>query len=129
MKCDSASLGRWGEEMAKAFLTAQGFAIKDENWRMAHYELDIVIQEGNEIIFVEVKTRRSDDDDPIDAVDRRKRARMIASAEVYINELLVKQHDMAYEYRFDIVGITGTPDDYEIEYIPDAFFPALGGNH
>ena len=96
---------------------------------MAHYELDIVIQEGNEIIFVEVKTRRSDDDDPIDAVDRRKRARMIASAEVYINELLVKQHDMAYEYRFDIVGITGTPDDYEIEYIPDAFFPALGGNH
>lgn len=125
MKCDRASLGKWGEEVAKAYLAAKGFAIKEENWRMSHYELDLVAQEGNEVIFVEVKTRQSDDEDPVEAVDRRKRARMMASADVYINEVLVKEKDIAYEYRFDIIGITGDPDSYEIEHIPDAFFPAI----
>lgn len=126
MKQDKAQLGKWGEEMAKAYLVSKGYAIKQENWRMNHYELDLVAQEGNELIFVEVKTRKSDDDDPIEAVNKGKRARMIASADVFINEVMPK--GAAYEYRFDIIGITGDPDGYEIEHIPDAFFPILNSH-
>lgn len=128
MKQDSAQLGKWGEETAKAYLVAKGYALIEENWRMKHYELDLVMQEGNELIFVEVKTRRGDDDDPIEAVDRKKRSRMITSADVFINEI-TKENKIAYEYRFDIVGITGTPDSYEIEHIPDAFYPGLNDKH
>lgn len=123
MKCDKAQLGKWGEKTAKEYLAAKGYAIIAENWRMKHYELDLVAQEGNELIFVEVKTRQSEDDDPIDAVNKGKRSRMIASADVFINQVM--RGDIAYEYRFDIVGITGVPESYAIEHITDAFFPAL----
>lgn len=125
MTDDRAHIGLWGEQLAWAYLSAKGYAMIDHNWRMGHYELDIVAQEDNELIFVEVKTRLSPDDDPIDAVDARKRARMIASAEVFIDTHAEKCGGGAFEYRFDIIGVTGTPDDYEIEHIPDAFLPPL----
>lgn len=127
MTTDTAQRGQWGEDVAAAFLAAKGYAIRHRNWHMQHYELDIVAQDGNEIIFVEVKTRKSPEEDPIYAVDKRKRARMIASAGVYFDSVLVD--GKAYEYRFDIIGITGDANSYEIEHIPDAFLPALRTYH
>lgn len=122
MTTETALRGKWGEEVAAAFLAAKGYAIRERNWHMRHYELDIVAQDGNEIIFVEVKTRNSNSD-AIDAVDKRKRARMIASAGVYFDAVL--DDGKAYEYRFDIIGVTGDAASYEIEHIPDAFLPHL----
>lgn len=122
MTPESAKRGKWGEDVAAEFLAAQGYAIRHRNWRMEHYELDIVAQQGNEIIFVEVKMRQGPNDDPIEAVNKRKRARMISSADVYLYMIEDEGH---FEYRFDIIGITGTPDSYEIEHIPDAFLPSL----
>lgn len=113
-------LGKWGEKIAYEYLLAQGYAIVAQNWRLGHYELDIIAQKGGLIIFVEVKTRLSAAYDPVDAVDKRKRAKMITSADAFIHK-----YNVPMEYRFDILAITGTEDNYTVEHIPDAFLPSL----
>ncbi len=109
-------LGAWGESLAREALIAEGYAIRDTNWRMGHYEIDIIAERDAEIIFAEVKTRRDFDIDPLEAVDSRKIAHMIRSAEVY-----VQSFDLPHFIRFDLFGIRGTPEKYEMEHIKDAF--------
>lgn len=116
----AGSTGQWGEEVAAAYLIAQGYAILERNWRMGHLELDIVAQKGGTVAFVEVKTRQSLDVDPTSAVTRRKRSRIITAADVYL-----RRYRLPFEYRFDIVAITGTPHSHIVEHIPDAFMPQL----
>lgn len=50
-------LGRWGEDHAAVFLTGAGYTIVERNWRCAQGEIDIVAMDGNDTVFVEVKTR------------------------------------------------------------------------
>lgn len=107
--------GKWGETLAADYLAAQGYAIADRNWRSGHYEIDIVAYKGSRIIFVEVKTRSSRTDDPIEAVDRRKAMRLIRAAQVYVDAYRIN-----HEMQFDLIAINGTPADYTIEHIPDA---------
>ena len=72
------------------------------------------------ICFVEVKTRSTDFSDPAAAVDRRKRSRLVRAADSYLRSM-----DVRLEPRFDIMVIVGTPENYTIEHIPDAFLPNL----
>lgn len=52
-------LGARGEDLAAAALTAAGLLVIDRNWRCSQGEIDIVAMDGNETVFVEVKTRSS----------------------------------------------------------------------
>ncbi len=112
--------GRWGERVACNFLVGKGYAIKETNWRMPPYEIDIVAMKGNRIVFVEVKTRSDDFLDPIAAVDKRKMANMTRAANAFVNH-----YDIPHEVQFDIITITGDQDNYKIEHYPDAFYPPL----
>lgn len=114
------SLGRWGENVAAEYLTVRGYAIVRRNWRMGHLEIDIIATRGARIIFVEVKTRSTGDYDPVEAVDMRKRNRMIASADAYI-----RMYDIPYEVQYDIVTVIGDPGNHTVEHIPDAFLPGV----
>lgn len=87
---------------------------------MHHYEVDIIAMKGKYVVFVEVKTRTSDDYDPVSAVNTRKRQRIIASADVYL-----RNTNLPHEFRFDIISITGTPENYSLEHIADAYMPRL----
>lgn len=53
------AVGRYGEDVAAAHVTAQGWQVLDRNWRVAAGELDLVALDGDELVVVEVKTRRS----------------------------------------------------------------------
>lgn len=112
--------GRWGEDIAAEYLAANGYAIADRNWRCGHYEIDIIAYKGSRIIFVEVKTRSDNDEDPLEAVDKDKTSRLIRAAVVYINT-----YEIDHEIQFDLIAINGTSSDYTIEHIPDAFIPPL----
>ena len=113
-------LGKWGEDLACEKLVSEGYAIMERNWRMGHYEVDIIAMKDNRIIFAEVKTRADGYCDPMEAIDRKKIAHMVASADVYM-----RSHDFPHEAQFDVFGIVGSPEDYKMEHIADAFFPPL----
>ncbi len=52
-------LGKLGEEMASYILKKKGYEILYRNWRCSHGELDIIGSKGEQLVFFEVKTRRS----------------------------------------------------------------------
>ena len=111
------NLGRWGEDIACERLVAAGYAIAARNWRSGHYEVDIVAMKGTHVVFGEVKTRSEGAGDPLDAVDSRKIARMIASARAYMEMAGLERHTV----QFDLFGITAGADGAPtVEHIPDA---------
>ena len=120
------SLGDRGEDAAAKFLKRQGFHILARSLDSPLGELDIVAVDGRTVVFVEVKTRRSDDAGrPSEAIDQRKEQRMTQAALAYLksNRLL------DYSARFDVVAITW-PDDARkptIEHFKNAFSPVGTG--
>ena len=75
-------LGREGEEAAVRHLRGQGYKILRRNFRAPHGgEVDIVCRHGNELVFVEVKTRSAENfGRPFEAVDAKKRRLIIRGA-------------------------------------------------
>ena len=69
---DHNYLGRWGENIARELLISKGYAILDSNWRSGHYEIDVIAQRGNRVVFAEVKTRKEGSPDGLLAFDTRK---------------------------------------------------------
>jgi putative endonuclease len=70
-------LGRRGERLAEEFLTASGLVIVDRNWRCPQGEIDLVARDGDELVFVEVKTRTSTAfGHPLEAITAAKLARL-----------------------------------------------------
>ena len=112
------TIGVWGENLACEKLIEKGCAIVARNWRIGHYEVDIIAKKGSGIIFAEVKTRSQFEDDPLDNMTKQKMMRIVRSAHAYI-----KMYNVREELQFDIFAITGTEHDYKIEHIEDAFFP------
>lgn len=70
-------LGRRGERLAEAHLIARGCTVLDRNWRCAQGEIDLVVLDGDEVAFVEVKTRTSVAfGHPLEAITVAKLARL-----------------------------------------------------
>ena len=114
-------LGKWGEDLACDLLVADGWAIAERNGRLGHLEIDIIAMNTNTIVFAEVKTRADIDEDPFEAIDRRKISNMVRAADAY----LAMHPDLRQNPRFDLFGISGTPDNHRLEHLPDAFDPPL----
>jgi putative endonuclease len=99
---ERSQFGRWGEKAAAAYLTHQGYEILARNYHCRYGELDIVAREGNEIVFVEVKSRRSDSfGSPASAVDARKVLRLRRTA----RDFLYRYRRPGESYRFDVIEI------------------------
>ncbi len=80
-------VGAWGEAIAARHLAEHGYVLRARNWRYGHGELDIVAEHGNAIVFIEVRTRRSDAyGRPQETISPRKRAKLIATAQAYLDE-------------------------------------------
>ncbi|MFT3799305.1 YraN family protein [Microbacterium sp.] len=111
--------GRAGEERAARYLTRQGYTLLERNWRCRTGEVDIVAVRAGMIVFVEVKTRRSElFGHPFEAVDRRKRDRLWRLAHAW----LAAHPDAARgtRPRVDVIGITGEdPGTGVLEHLVD----------
>ncbi len=113
--------GKSGEERAAEYLTARGYVIRDINWKNGKLELDIVAYKDRTLVIVEVKTRSSERFEyPEDAVNSRKIRHIIDAADAYI-----QRYELPFEVRFDIISVIKKGDEYEINHIPDAFYPPL----
>jgi putative endonuclease len=120
------SLGDRGEDAAANFLKRQGYCILARGLDLPQGELDIVAVDGRTVVFVEVKTRRSDDAGrPEEAIDHLKQQRMTQAALAYLKSKRL----LGYASRFDVVAITW-PEDAKrptIEHFKNAFAPIGAG--
>lgn len=112
------SLGIWGEDYACGHLKRQGYEIIERNFRLKFGEVDIIAKQGDEIAFIEVKTRTNNNDEFFAAsVNRGKQKRIIKAA----THFLSKQEYNNMTGRFDVIFISGNGKDKNIEHIKDAF--------
>jgi putative endonuclease len=80
-------LGQQGENLAVDYLIDKGFIILHRNWRCRHEELDIVAQDGEFLVFIEVKTRRNVYFGmPEESVSLKKQRLLVNAADAYITQ-------------------------------------------
>lgn len=118
----TADWGAQAEEIAAQTLMTQGYTIRERNWRPArsHVEIDIIASKADEIVFVEVKARSTPGVDPAQAVDDKKIRNLVKAARRYLTTV---PYDVSY--RFDIMAFAGSPQNYTMEHMEDAFLPPL----
>ncbi|NTV62246.1 MAG: YraN family protein [Oscillochloris sp.] len=81
------ALGDFGEAAARTRLLHAGYRILASNWRCRHGEIDLVAQQGDQIVFVEVRTRRQAGPvPPEESLSPTKRARLLTLAAAYLAE-------------------------------------------
>ena len=100
-------LGRRGEDLAASHLRARGYLILDRNWRCREGEIDIVARDGDEVVFVEVKTRSSlAYGHPLEAITVRKLARL----RLLSGRWCGAHPDAGRRIRIDVVGVIAPRD-------------------
>lgn len=110
--------GKKGEKIAAKYLEKNGYRIIEANFRCPIGEIDIVAKENNDLVFVEVKTRKSIVlGYPEQAVGIRKQKKMSQLALWYIQERKIADTNV----RFDVVAITINPENNEVRLIKNAF--------
>lgn len=118
-----ADLGRQGEEVAARYLQAKGYKILHRNFRCRAGEVDIIAEEKGDLVFVEVKSRRSQCyGEPAEAVTYRKQGQISKAALCYLGD---RHRDRAA--RFDVVTVQFSGNRVTaVEIIRDAFELAYG---
>jgi putative endonuclease len=114
-------LGRLGEEFVSSWLKSRGWDIIDRNWSSRYGELDIVaFDDERTLVFVEVKTRRSNRHGTgQEAVTYRKRMNLRSAASQW---LLDPEHRCRRNgLRFDVVALDASGASLRIRHIMKAF--------
>jgi putative endonuclease len=107
-------LGQTAESRAEAFLVTHGLKLVARNWRCRFGEIDLVMQEGATLVFVEVRLRsRSDFGGAAASVTPAKQKKLLAAARQYLTTLKTLP-----PCRFDVVALSG---DGVPEWIKNAF--------
>src|SRR5512147_98552 len=102
---DRAAIGRSAEDIAAAFLTAQGLTVLLRNYRRRGGELDLIAREGDVLVIAEVRTRSTDAfGGAAGSVDGWKQHKIIRAA----TQLLQQRIDFAQmRVRFDVIVVRG----------------------
>ncbi len=109
--------GAGGEELAARHLVEGGCSILDRNVRYPGGELDLVVEDGSDLVFVEVRTRRTGAcGGALESVTKTKRARVIRAARLW---LVRHPRAAGRPVRFDVVAVDGEPP--ALEWIRGAF--------
>ena len=116
--------GKKSESVAAAQLEKNGYKILEHNYRTKLGEIDIIAKEGDTIVFVEVKARRSDGfGNPKSAITPKKQQKISMTALYYLKA--TKQSNA--KARFDVVTIRSGKENPDIEIIKNAFELAYHG--
>jgi putative endonuclease len=102
MTTERRAVGAYGERMAERHLTAAGLVVLDRNWRCRDGEVDLILRDGDDVVFCEVKTRRTDlFGTPAEAIDAVKVRRLRRLAALWLAQTSVRPR----EIRFDVVQV------------------------
>lgn len=112
--------GKIAEEIAARYLEKQGLKLKEQNYNCKSGEIDLVMEDGAMLVFVEVRYRETDDyGDSLTSVTRSKQRKIIRAAKFYL-----LQHDLFEKIscRFDVVSSSLSENPSEILWIKNAFW-------
>jgi putative endonuclease len=110
--------GKEAEDAAAQFMESEGFTVRARNVRCMGGELDLVVERGNLICFVEVRMRSSVDwGDPSLTVGRTKQQRVVRSAMRFLASERIAERNI----RFDVITVVGRGPFARLEHIPNAF--------
>jgi putative endonuclease len=118
----SRGLGDAGEKLALNRLLELGYELLEANWRRRAGELDLVMREGETVVFVEVRTRRGEGlGTPEESVTRAKQQRLVSLATLWLAETYPDERDLP-EWRIDVVGVhlSASGRLLEINHLPGA---------
>lgn len=108
------SLGKWGEEYARKYLETKGLHFISKNVRSPHGEIDLIMKDGETIVFIEVKTRASTTNGyPEEAITDKK----INHLDNSISWYLEKNKEIGEDWRVDVVSIIGQPEAKKLPQI------------
>jgi putative endonuclease len=100
-------IGRLGEHHARLLLEGRGYRFVTANWHCLAGELDLVMMDGDELVFVDVKTRRGEAAGRAeDAISGAKAAKLLAAGEWFVAEHPGHQDRI---WRVDLVAVTIHP--------------------
>lgn len=110
-------LGKVGEDIVIKYLLDKGYKILERNYFCKIGEIDIVALDGDEFVFIEVKTRSQKMfGDPVDAVDLSKRNHIYRTAEYYIMKAGIENRKI----RFDVIEVKQYENAVRINQIKNA---------
>ncbi len=112
-------LGKGAEKHACEFLQKHGLALLFQNYRCKLGEIDLIMRDQQEVVFVEVRMRNSNEyGDAIDSIDYYKQQKLIKAANFF---LLQQRWLDKVNCRFDVIGISYAQTKPNLEWIKDAF--------
>lgn len=109
---NNKKFGNAGEDLACRYLERNGYTILEQNKHYSKFcEIDIIAKHKNTTVFVEVKTRKTNNfGSPLEAITKTKYENIKKGVQFYLSEHKIK------DYRIDVIGITITPE-IKIEHI------------
>jgi putative endonuclease len=116
-------IGDRGEDLAARHLAGLGYRVVDRNWRWRRGEIDLIAEKAGELVFVEVKARRSHSfGSPAEAVTRAKQRKLIQAAQAY----LLDHGKSDARWRIDVIALDLARDG-EVVHL-EHFENAVGAN-
>ncbi|WP_394747606.1 YraN family protein [Spongiimicrobium salis] len=110
--------GQEGEQLAIDHLIAQGYRIRERNYRYLKAEVDIIAEKDGLLVVVEVKSRSSEAlQDIAETVTQKKIKLLVLATDHYITTT-----DLDMEVRFDIITILKEHRKYTLKHLEDAFY-------
>ena len=109
--------GEEGEKAACDFLLEKNYMVLEKNYRLHPYEVDIIAMDDNKVVFIEVKTRQTDEyGHPVEFITGKKEQNLIKVADYYL------QYKMpGIEGRFDVITLYKKNGVFVIEHFINAF--------
>ena len=99
-------LGRQGENLARRHLEQAGYHILDANYRCPWGEIDLVAQDGAELVFVEVRSRRTTNyGTPQESITAEKREHLQAAALDYLQKRRPEPGRSEIPWRIDLISV------------------------
>lgn len=109
--------GREAEQQALEHLRAQGLSLLAQNWLCKRGELDLVMLDGDTVVFVEVRYRKNTQwGGALASIDERKRQKLIFAAQYFLQR---ESRWADSPCRFDVVAIDRHPD--QLNWLQNAF--------
>lgn len=111
-------VGNRAEQLAAQWLETMGLQLIERNARTRFFELDLIMQEGETIVFVEVKYRKNDRyGGGVGAMSADKQRRLSVGALCWLSE----QGQWEKPVRFDVVEVLGEGSNLQVIHYPDCF--------